>query len=426
MHEDQEGAGRLYRRYVLAALLVVYTLNYLDRQFLAVLAEPVKVSLHLTDTELGALTGPLFALFYTVIGVPIGLLADRTNRVRIIVVACSIWSLFTGACGLASGFLTLALPRMGVGFGEAGGSPPAYSILSDYFPPRERGAALAVYSLGVPFGTMLGAMSGGLLAHLFGWRVAFEALGALGLLVAPVFWLTVREPPRGRLDPAAVERDDNLFAGVILFFRRPLLAMTALASGVSAFAGYGALIWTPALLMRDKHMTLPQVSLYYAAMAGLTGALGTLASGWLVDKLGRRRASAYGFVPAAAYFVSLPFLALGVLSPTWPIALAFLAGPALLNNMFLPPFLAVVQNATPPRQRVVAGALLLFVMNLIGLGGGPFFVGFMSDRFKPLVGAAKGLEYGLLCLAPFFLLAVVCDLIVGWLAAREAALEGAA
>lgn len=412
------GAG-LYRYYVLAALLVVYTLNYLDRQFLTVLVEPVEKSLHLSDTQMGALTGPLFAVFYTVLGIPIGLWADRANRVRIVALACTVWSLFTAACGFATGFVSLAIPRMGVGVGEAGGSPPAYSILSDYFPPRRRGVAMALYSLGVPFGFMFGALSGGYIAAHYGWQTAFKALGVMGLVVAPIFYLTVREPPRGRFD-ASDEPPGDPLAAILLFFRRPVLGLTALSAAVTAFFGYGVVVWTPALLIRAKHMSLDQVAVYYALSSGAAGIVGTLLSGVLVDWLGQKRAGAYALVPAAAMLLSLPFTVGAVLAPTWPIALAFLMGPSLFNNMFLPAGLAVVQNHAPVRQRVVSGALLLFAMNLVGLGGGPLFVGFMSDRFKPYVGAARGLEYGMLCLAPVAGLAVVIHLVTGHVLEREA------
>ncbi len=408
-----------YRYYVLFALLVVYTLNFLDRQFLTVLQEPVKKALHLSDTELGSLTGLYFALFYTVIGIPVGLLADRVNRVRVVTGASALWSFFTAACGFATSFLTLAIPRMGVGVGEAGGAPPSYSIVSDYFPPRQRGAALAIFSLGVPFGTMAGVMSGGYIAAHYGWQMAFKALGAVGLVLAPIFYLTVREPPRGRFEGGATAHAGNPLAAVLLFFGRPMLVLTALGCGVTAFVGYGLLSWTPSLLIRSKGMSLQQVAFYYGLTAGITGAVGTWLSGVLVDRLGHRRPRAYAMVPAVSILLSLPFMVAAVLAPTWQLSLLCFAGPALLNNMYLAPALAVVQNAAPAHLRVVSGALLLFVLNLIGLGGGPLFVGFMSDHFKPIYGAAKGLEYGVLSLAPVFVVAFLVQCVAGHFIAKE-------
>ena len=415
-----------YRYYVLSALLVVYTLNFLDRQFLTVLQEPVKKTLHLSDTELGSLTGLYFALFYTVIGIPVGMLADRVSRVRIVAGASAIWSFFTAACGFATSFLTLAIPRMGVGVGEAGGAPPSYSIVSDYFPPRQRGKALAIFSLGVPFGTMFGAMSGGFIAAHYGWQTAFKALGVLGLVIAPIFYFTVREPPRGRFEPDSTHVPGNPFVVIGQFLARPALGLTALACGMTAFVGYGLLNWTPSVLMRAKGMTLPEIAAYYSIMAGVTGGLGTWLSGVLVDWLGHRRPSAYALVPAISILLSLPFMVAAIYAPTWQLSLLCFAGPALLNNMYLAPALAVVQNAVAPRHRVVSGAFLLFVLNLIGLGGGPLFVGMMSDHFKPIYGAAKGLEFGVLSLAPVYFIAVLIQCAAAYFISKEARLARAA
>ena len=417
-----------YRYYVLAALLVVYTLNFLDRQFLTVLQEPVKKSLHLSDTQMGMLTGVVFALFYTVIGIPVGLLADRTNRKNVITGAMTIWSLFTADCEFATNFITLAIPRMGVGVGEAGGAPPSYSIVSDYFPPRQRGTALAIFSLGVPFGTMFGAISGGYIAAQFGWQVAFKALGVVGLIIAPIFFLTVREPKRGVFEGGSSPHGGNPLSAIGLFFGRPMLAFTALACGITAFVGYGMLNWNPSLLMRVKGMKLQDLALFYGLMSGITGAIGTFASGWLVDRLGAMRPRAYAMVPAVSILLSLPFLIGAVYAPTWQLALVLLAGPALLNNMYLAPALAVVQNAVPPHQRVVSGALLLFILNLVGLGGGPVFVGAMSDHFKAghlaagmsaPAASALGLQQGLLSLGPVFVLAFLSWCVAGHFIARE-------
>ena len=230
--------------YLVAGMLaVVYTFNFLDRQFLSVLQEPVKHELHLSDTQLGALTGLMFALFYTFCGIPIAALADRWNRVRIVTLASGAWSLFTALCGFASGFAMLAASRIGVGVGEAGGSPPSYSILSDYFPPQKRGTALAIYSLGVPLGSMFGTMAGGLIAHAFGWRAAFWTLGAVGLVLTPLIPVFVKEPVRGafdaRPDPAidAHEPAPGMFSSIGLFVRSPALMLTALSAGLTAFAG---------------------------------------------------------------------------------------------------------------------------------------------------------------------------------------------
>lgn len=409
---------------VAATLAVVYTFNFLDRQFLSVLAEPVKHDLRLSDTQLGMLTGLVFALFYTGFGIPIAALADRTNRVRIIATAYGIWSLFTAVCGLATGFGALAAARMCMGVGEAGGSPPSYSLISDYLPPERRGLGLAIYSLGVPFGTLFGAMSGGFIAATFGWRAAFLGLGGAGLLLAPLVLLVVREPPRGRYDSAEARaiRPAPLQA-LLAFGRRPELLLTALSAGLTAFLGYALLNWSPAFLMREKHMSLREIALWYALVSGLSAALGSWLSGALVDWLGKARPAAYALVPGFAVLLSLPFVLAFIFAPTWPLALACLVLPAILNIAYLAPCLAVVQNATPPSQRGVAGALLLFVLNLIGLGGGPLYVGMMSDHFHAQYGV-HALKAALVAVSPFFVLAFLCQLGAAyWLERRARSLK---
>jgi predicted MFS family arabinose efflux permease len=413
-------SGGLYGWVVVATLCVVYSFNYLDRQFLSVLAEPVKRELHLSDAQLGLLTGPAFALFYTAFGIPVASLADRGHRTRIIAGACALWSLFTACCGLAGSFATLALFRIGVGVGEAGGSPPAYSIISDYFPPASRGRALAVYSLGVPIGSMFGAASGGLIAAHYGWRAAFLALGAMGLILAPIILAVVREPRRGRLDGAApLLARPSFVAAIGAFLGRPKLLFTALAAGLTAFVGYAAQIWGPAFLMREKGMTLEQVALWYSLAIGISGVTGTWLSGFLVDRLGARRPSAYALAPGIAILICLPFFLGYVFAPGWPAALAFVMAISLLQIMYLPAALAVVQNSVPASQRVTSGAFLLFVLNLIGLGGGPPFVGFLSDHFRPRLGV-HALQAALVWLGPIFILAFVCQLAAAYFMEREA------
>ena len=355
-----------YSYFAAVMLAVIYTFNFLDRQFLSVLAQPVKVDLHLTDTEMGALTGLAFAIFYTVFGIPVAALSDRYSRVKIIAVACALWSLFSAACGFATNFTTLALARIGVGVGEAGGSPPSYSVVSDYFPPEKRGLGLAIYSLGVPFGTMFGAASGGWIAAHYGWRAAFFAVGSCGVLLVPLLLLTVREPKRGQFDAVAPEPARSagqasaslgMFNTLGLFIRTPKLMATAAATGVTSFVGYGLLNWMPSFLIREKGMSLEQIALYYSLLLGLSMAIGTWASGFIVDKVGVRRPLLYALVPGVATLLSLPFFIGVLLAPSWPIALLLLIGPAVLNIAYLAPALAVIQNAVRSERRGTAGRI---------------------------------------------------------------------
>jgi MFS family permease len=406
--------GSGYRYLVVTMLILVYTLNFLDRQIVSILAEPIRKDLNLTDTELGALGGIAFAAFYTFFGIPVGWLADRFKRIWIMSAACGLWSLFTMGCGVATNFVQLAVMRMGVGIGEAGGSPPSYSLISDYFPPKERGTGLALYSLGVPLGSMFGAAIGGWIAAHYGWRMAFFAVGAPGLVMAVVLLLVVREPKRGGLDAFAEGKDAHeppppLIKAVGAYFANRTLLLTAISSGLSAFVGYAGLAWNPPFLIRVKHMSLTEVAAYYSLVLGITGVIGTFAAGWLADKLSQRDRRWYAWIPAIAFTLTLPFW-IGILwAPTWQLTLLFIAAPALLNSMYLAPALAVVQNAVPPAMRTISGATLLFVLNLVGLGGGPVFVGRISDLAKPSYGD-HSLVIGFAALIPVVVVTILAHL----------------
>jgi predicted MFS family arabinose efflux permease len=411
---DRDRYSDRYRYGVAISLCVVYTFNFLDRQFLSILAEPVKHALLLTDTQLGMLTGLMFALFYTMFGIPVSALADRYNRVRIVSIACALWSAFTGACGLATGFVSLAIARMGVGVGEAGGTAPSYSIICDYFRPEERGVGLAIFSLGVPIGTMLGAASGGWIAAHYGWRTAFLALGAAGLVLAPILPLVVREPARGRLDPP---RDNQAAASVAttikVFVRSPTLVLTACSAGLTAVLIYGLLSWMPAYLIREQGMSLSQIASSYSVVAGITIGIGTLVGGYVVDAVAPRRPYLYALLPGCTALLGLPFLIGITHAQTWMSTLAFMAGPYVLLNCYLAPALTVIQNGVAANQRAAAGAIFLFVLNIIGLGCGPLLIGMASDHFTPVYGT-HALRIALLCLAPVFVLVFLVQLAAAW------------
>ncbi|WP_332767890.1 spinster family MFS transporter [Phenylobacterium sp.] len=399
-----------YRYLVVGVLAVVYTFNFLDRQILSILNEPIREELGLSDTELGLLSGLAFAMFYTTFGIPVAWLADRANRVRIIALACTIWSLCCAACGLATNFAQLAAGRVGVGIGEAGGAPPSYSLISDYFPPEERGKALALFSLGVPFGSMIGAAAGGWIAAAYGWRMAFFVVGLPGVILALLTLILVREPKRGGLDPTADgatahQASPPLLSAIGAFFAERTLVLVALSSGLSAFVGYAMLSWNPAFLIRVKGMSLSEVAIYYSLVLGVTGIIGTLSAGWLADWLGKRDRRWYAWIPAVAFAISIPFLAAALYARSWQMALAFLSVPTLLKIMYLAPAIAVIQNSVPPGRRTVSSAILLFALNMIGLGGGPLFVGMISDFAKAQYGD-QSLTIGLGALIPVIVLTV--------------------
>jgi predicted MFS family arabinose efflux permease len=416
---NRASRGATNRYLALALLSLVFVCNFLDRQILSVLNEPIKADLRLTDTQLGLLSGLAFAVFYTTLAIPVARLADRANRVRIVAAACAVWSVCCAACGLAGGFGQLAAARIGVGVGEAGGSPPSHSLISDFFAAGQRSSALSIYSLGTVVGPALGAAIGGWVAARFGWRMSFFAVGAPGLLLSLLLLGLLREPERGRLDDdrRAAEGAATLTSHVRLFFADPLLPVTALATGFAAFVGYGTASWLPAFLMRDKGMTLDQVAVAYASVSGVAGIVGTLGGGFIADRLAPRWPGAGALLPAACFLASAPFFGMALRADGWVLSLALLTPPLMLTSAFLAPALALVQDAVPASRRSISAALLLFCLNLVGLGGGPLFVGLVSDATAPAYGAAS-LGIGLAALLPFFLLTVVLYTWAGALAGR--------
>jgi predicted MFS family arabinose efflux permease len=394
--------------FVLGVLCFVYVLNFLDRQLISILAKPIEDGLHISDSELGKLTGFYFAVFYCFIAIPVGWLADRTNRVRVLALACGVWSGATAACGMAGNYGQLVLARMAVGIGEAGGVPPSYAIISDYFPRARRGAAMAVFNLGPPLGSALGVAFGASLAAAFDWRLPFYVIGAIGVVAALAVVALVREPPRGSGDVEATSPPEKVgFAATIVrFFTNPVLLLASLASGAANFITYGTSNFATLFLMREKGMQLSEVAVWYALAVGLAMSAGIYASGRLIDIFSARAKSAYATIPALSLLLALPFFLGFVWSPTWREALAFLCVPLFLNSFFLSATVTLVQGEVHPNERVMAGALLLLVMNFIGLGLGPTYVGLASDFFHPRFGP-HALQAAFYALAPVYLIAAL-------------------
>ena len=420
-------SSRAYRYFVVFFLAIVYTFNFMDRQIMSILQEPIKQDMGLTDTQLGLLTGLAFALFYTSFGIPVAWLADRYKRTSIMAAACGIWSVFTALCGTATNFVQLAIYRVVVGMGEAGGSPPSYSLLSDYFPRTERGTAMALYSLGVPIGSALGIAFGGQIAAMFDWRTAFIAVGLPGILLSVLLLIFIREPVRGGLDPVPAGRTSHEEAGSIpaalsAFAKNPVMLRTALSAGLSAFVGYAILSWNPSFLMRVKGAVMTDVATWYALGLGITGVLGTYIAGDLADRLSLRDQRWYAWIPAIAYALKLPLLALALLTPSWGVAIVAVSLLFLLNMMYLAPALAVVQNAVSPARRTMAGAVLLFVLNLIGLGGGPVYVGWISDATVAEYGD-QSLAIGYAALFPMIVLTILAHLWAARAIQRDATMQ---
>lgn len=415
-------AGQRSPRYaaaVLTLLCIVYVLNFLDRQLLSILAKPIQDELGLTDGQLGKLGGLYFALFYCILGIPVAWLADRTNRVRVLSVACALWSAATIACGMAATYPQLALARISVAIGEAGGVPPSYSIISDYFPPERRGTALGIFNLGPPIGQALGVAFGAKIAAAYDWRLAFIILGGAGLVAALAVIGVVREPRRGGTDapvhvPEAetvTQEAQGFWRTLRLFFTTPVLLLTALAAGATQWVTYGTLGFTTLFLMREKGMTLDQIAIWYALILGIGTTAGIFVSGRLIDRFGKRAPQVFGLLPAGALAVAIPFFVGFVHAPAWPVAIAFLAVPTFLNYFYLTPAVTLVQNSVPATQRTLAGATLLLIMNLIGLGCGPTWVGAVSDWVRADY-PTNSLQIAFYSLVPFYVLAVVLHLML--------------
>ncbi len=385
-----------YRLVVLAMLVLVYAFNFIDRQIVGILAVPIKADLGLTDTQLGLMGGLAFALFYTALGIPIAMLADRGNRTTIMTVALVLWSAMTAACGFALNFWQLFLARLGVGVGEAGGVAPAYSLVADYFPPHQRARALGVYSFGIPVGSALGIVFGGYIAHWVDWRTAFLVVGVAGIVIAPVFKLVVREPQRGRFD---VARGAHRPAGLrdvmrVLLAKRAFWGLS-FGAAASSMMGYGLFFWLPSFFVRSHGMALVDASLYFGAILLFGGVAGIWLGGWLADRFGAARRRAYALIPAIAFVATVPFYVGAVTSSSLVVSFVLFLVPTALGLVWLGPVLSAIQHIVPPGMRATASAIFLFVNNLIGIGLGSVALGALSDALSARYGA-DSLRYAIL------------------------------
>lgn len=412
-------------------LCFVYVLNFLDRQLLSILAKPIQDDLHLSDGQLGRISGLYFALFYCLISIPVGWLADRTNRVRVLSFACALWSAATIACGFAATYPQLVAARMAVGVGEAGGVPPSYAIISDYFPSGTRATALGLFNLGPPLGQALGVAFGASIAATYDWRSAFVVVGAVGIVTALMVYMFVREPTRGGLDRAPTaavsvepaEAHAGFRATIAMFFSRPVLVLVSLACGATQFVTYASLNFTTLFLMREKGMTLEEIAIYYALLIGIGVSAGMYVSGRMTDRLARNGKEGYALVPAVGLALAIPFFIGFVWAPSWQLALLFLIGPTFFNYFYLSPAVALVQEEVRPSERVLAGALLLLVMNLIGLGLGPTYLGALSDLLRDSH-PDNSLQLAFYTLVPFYALAVVMFFVLARKLKREPRVVG--
>ncbi len=398
--QEQHGVfSPAVRNYALGVLVVVYTFNFIDRQILSILLEPIKQDLGLSDSALGMLTGFAFALFYATLGIPIARFADRSNRRNLIAWALAIWSAMTAVSGLAQNFWHLLLARIGVGVGEAGCSPPAHSILADYFPTENRATALGIYSLGIPFGILFGFIAGGWLNEFFGWRVAFFIVGVPGLLLAILVRFTLREPPRGMAEGRVADEEQPTIMETFRFLwsKRSFRHM-AVGGGLTAFVGYGVITWVPSFLIRSYGMSTGDVGTYLGLILGIPGGIGIALGGYLADRYGARDTRWYLWIVSVALIASTPLFFGVYLSNTAFASLMFLILPILLGNFYQATTFSQTQGLVSLRMRSVSAAVLLFILNMIGLGAGPQAVGILSDILQPSYGD-ESLRYALLILS---------------------------
>ena len=379
---------------MLFALLLVYILNFLDRQIVNILAEPIKRDLGLSDTQLGLLAGPAFAVFYAVLGIPIARYADRagTNRVWLISLCLAVWSAMTAICGVAQNFLQLALARVGVGVGEAGCTPAAHSLIADSVPPEKRSSAIAFFGLGIPIGGLLGLIIGGVVNDQYGWRAALMLVGAPGILLAFVLPFLIRDPRRCA---------DSTHFESTTSSKKPALSITDaarevfaskaylyvfIAASFTAFLSYGKGLWTISFFIRSHGLSTTEAGLAMAVALGISGIFGTWLGGKVADVFGKRDKRHILTLPAIGMAVAAPILFAGYWVEDWRVAVALLIVPTLLNAAYYGPAYGCVQGLVRPEARAIAASLVVFGQNLIGLGMGPLLFGVLSDSLQPIAG----------------------------------------
>lgn len=379
-----------YKWYAVGVLTAVYASSQVDRQIMGMLLEPIKQDLGASDTQMGFLVGLTFAIFYATLGMPIAMLADRTNRRNIITAAITIWSGMTVVCGYAQTFVQMALARTGVAIGEAGSTPPSHSIISDLFPPERRGTAMGIFALGVNIGLLLAYLGGGWLSENYGWRMTFVAVGLPGLLIAALLFFTVGEPRRGAVDEHKDDAEKDQAPGFLAVARHMWRVRSArhltIGAAIAGFIGYGFTLWMPAFLIRSHGLSPTEVGLTLALMTGLVGAMGTFTAGKLADVLARRDERWRSWIVAAGKTGYVPFLAGVFMVDDLTTALILYVIPAFFGGFYLAPTFALVQSLVSLRMRALASSIVLFILNIIGMGFGPQLVGIMSDWFAPEYG----------------------------------------
>ncbi|QNO27710.1 MFS transporter [Sphingopyxis sp. OPL5] len=409
-------------------LMTVYAFNMLDRQIVTILVEPMKADLGLADWQIGMISGLAFALFYTLLGIPLARIADRGNRVGMIAIALAVWSGFTALCGLARNFTELLLARIGVGVGEAGCTPAAHSLITDYVPREQRGRALALYSLGVPVGSLAGLVLGGILLATLGWRAAFLIAGVPGILLAIIVWFTLDEPRKRAITPQTPAAPHMPLGQVLATLRGlPSFWLISFGTAMGAFGYYGQASFFGSLYMRTHVAGIDALAaswgvpstvflgLSLGLIVGFVGMVGTFVGGQLADRAARRGIRGYTLVPSTSLVIAAPLFAGAALAPTVSLSFAFLSGAIFVHALNYGSVFASVQTLVPARVRAMAAAVQLFVTNAIGLALGPLFVGIASDLLAPSLGSEQGLRVAMALVA----LPLAIGSLLFWLAGRR-------
>jgi MFS family permease len=425
-----------YRNFVLVLLTLVYGFNFIDRQIVGILAPFIQKDLGLTNTEMGLLTGLLFAALYTVVAIPIAWLADRYNRVNILTIALATWSGFTALFGLAGNFFQIGLARMGVGIGEAGGSPASHSIISDLYAKEERAGALGIYSMGIPLGIMAAYFVTASLVGPSGedvnWRRIFVILGLTGIALAVIVRLVLREPVRG-----AMEFGNNVdvaqppfFESLISLLKIPSWWWMCFGIALGSFVSYSFSAWqTKYLLLLDPDFNFQNLLLILGVINGTTYAGGTFLGARLADSWGAKNIRAYGWLPAIAISLCLPIGIVSFWVPSVESHLILTTVFLLFMGMYLGPSFAIAQTLAPINQRAMSTALFFFILNLIALGGGPTITGWMIDLFKDTSADLESTRYALTVTCLVFVPSILSFLVVArkipkdWASAEERNLE---
>ena len=381
----EKGGG--YKWYVLTMLTIVYIFNFVDRQLLVILSEPIKEELGLQDWQLGLLTGLAFAALYVVLGLPIARYADNNNRKNVVAASLAIWSAMTAVSGQAQTFVQLLLARVGVGIGEAGGSPPAHSIISDYFPPEKRATALSIYSTGIYIGIFVGYLGGGAIAASYGWRMAFYAIGIPGVIFSVLIYATIKEPVKGVLDKHKVDTNETPLREVLsTLLSKKTFVYLALASGFNTFVTYGVGNFSPSFLMRVHSMEMADVFLPLGVATGLGGAIGTYLGGFLADRLGDKDKRWYLWMALIGGALNIIPSLIFIFTPQAKLALGMIFFTSMFTAFYMGPMLAVTHSLVDAKMRSFASAIFFFVLNFIGLGFGPLVVGAISTVLEPTYG----------------------------------------